>query len=311
MLNNKIQILLNELENDNRSGASELIQKALEIIKSQLEIISNEMEDIKDIIIELSIKIINSRPSMAPLINTIGYLIGDLELITKKNILQKIEQFLADNDKREKSLENEFQTFMAKNYKQNLKIMLISYSSTIINLLINLKGFNIELYVLESRPLFEGHYTAEILSSYFKTHIIIDAAMGKFIDQMDLILIGIDSVLKDGSIINKIGTFPLAALSYERGIDIFAVGVSLKYNLKSHYGLNIEIKEKPIKEVYNKQISNKNLKAHNYYFDITPPKYLLGIISDLGILSPQKFLIKVKKSLPINWFKSFLNNNNN
>ena len=94
-----------------------------------------------------------------------------------------------------------------------MQIMLISYSSTIITQLTGLKDYSLELFVLESRPLFEGRRTAEILSKYFKTHLIIDAAMGKFIKEVDFVLIGIDSIQKNGSIINKIGTYPLAVLA--------------------------------------------------------------------------------------------------
>jgi len=209
---------------------------------------------------------------------------------------------------RQERIEREFQTFISKNYKKNCKIMLISYSSTIINLLKNMKEFDIELYVLESRPLNEGQRTAENLSQYFKTHVLIDAATGRYIDEMDLVLFGIDSILKDGAIINKIGTFPLAVLARERGIGTYAVGDSFKYNLKSHYDLEVSIKPKPIEEVYRKPTSINNLMVNNYYFDITPPKYITGIISDLGILPPQKFLKKVVKILPIKWFQSFLNN---
>ena len=84
--------------------------------------------------------------------------------------------------------------------------MLISYSSTIINLLLKSKKYNFEIYVSESRPLFEGQRVAETLSPYFKTHLIIDAAIGTFIDEIDLVLIGVDSILVDGSIVNKVGT---------------------------------------------------------------------------------------------------------
>ena len=177
--------------------------------------------------------------------------------------------------------------------------MLISYSSTIINLLLKNKEFNFEIYVLESRPLLEGQRVAETLSPYFKTHLIIDAAIGTFIDEIDLVLVGVDSILKDGSIINKIGTFRLALLANTRKIDVYAVCDSYKYNLKSHYGRSILIVEKPIKEVYNKKIKNKFLEVHNYYFDITPPEYISGIISDLGVLSIQEFLEnELKNFLP-------------
>ncbi len=299
--------MISNLRNDNQSGANEMISKALEIIENQLHSISNKTEDIKDLIVELSKHLINSRPSMAPLINTIGFLINNLEIYSKNTISSRLEQFGKNKEKREIAIESAFRTFLTDNYEKNLKIMLISYSSTINNLLIKLKEHALEIFVLESRPLFEGQRTAEILSDYFETRLIIDAAVGKFIDQVDLVLIGIDSVLRDGSIINKIGSYPLAVLAFENDVKVYAVGESLKYNLKSHYGQDIIIEGKPIKEIYNKQIPNKNLKVHNYYFDITPPKYISGIISDLGTLSTQEFLSKVIEILPINWYKTILN----
>jgi len=60
--------------------------------------------------------------------------------------------------------------------------------------------------------------------------------------------------------------------------------------------------------IYNKEITNKLLEVHNYYFDITPDN-ITDIISDLGVLSTQKFVEKVKQSVPIEWFKYFLKDN--
>ena len=309
MFINKIQKSLTELKEDNTSGANELINKALDILQYQAEILSNQSEDIKNKILMLSKQIINSRPSMAPLINTIGYIIQDLEVITKKDVLSRIELFIQNKLNIGKALKKNFYDFMFSNGKDIHKIMLISYSSTIMQLLNQLKDRDIEFYIMESRPLFEGHHTAKILSANFQIHLIVDAAIGKFMDQMDLVLIGIDSILKDGAIINKIGTFPLSVVAYEKGIDVYAIGDSLKYNLKSHFGLKVEIEEKSKEEVFKLETPERNLIVHNYYFDITPSKYIKGIISDLGILKPQEFVNRVKKILPIDWFQKFLNNN--
>ncbi|NVM36283.1 MAG: hypothetical protein HWN81_11865 [Candidatus Lokiarchaeota archaeon] len=303
-----IQDLLRELREDNTSGANELIDKALEIIRFQLSLTDDPRKDIKEEMMILSKQIFDARSSMAPLINTIGFLIHNLELINKAIIEERLNQFLVDREKRKESLEVYFHAFLGEHKRVPLKVMLISYSSTIINLLLKNKEFNFEIYVLESRPLLEGQRVAETLSPHFKTHLIIDAAMGTSIDEIDLVLVGVDNILKDGSIINKIGTFPLALLANTRKIDVYAVCDSYKYNLKSHYERSILILEKSIKEVYNKEIKNKFLEVHNYYFDITPPEYISGIISDLGVLSIQKFLEKVKKSLPIEWFKYFIIN---
>ncbi|MCK4778940.1 MAG: hypothetical protein KAT57_02070, partial [Candidatus Lokiarchaeota archaeon] len=114
----------------------------------------------------------------------------------------------------------------------------------------------------------------------------------------------------DGSIINKIGTFPLAITANAHNIDVYAVTDSYKYNLKSHYNQKILIEEKPIKEIIDKEMRGLNFKIHNYYFDITPSKYIKGFISEYGILSVQEFLEKIQQDLPIEWFKYFLINKN-
>ncbi|MFX1463248.1 MAG: translation initiation factor eIF-2B, partial [Promethearchaeota archaeon] len=303
-----IQKIIRELKEDNTSGASEFIDKSLEIIITQLEQVTDPYKDIKEDLIYLLKQIIDTRPSMAPLINTMGYLIHDLEKITKIVIEERLSEFKSYREKIIKALEFAFQSFLKENKKLPLKVMLLSYSSTIINLLLKNKEYEFEIYVLESRPLLEGQHVAEILSSRFKTHLIIDSAMGNFIDEIDVVLIGVDSILKDGSIINKVGTFTLAVLASTSKVKVYAVCDSYKYNLKSHYGYSVLIKEKPIREVYDKEIINKFLEVHNFYFDITPPEYISGIISELGILTIKEFLEKVKKVLPIEWFKYFLNN---
>ena len=306
MNNVNIQLMLEDLRNDNISGANELIDKALEIVKIQLESVEEPNESIKEEIFKLMKQIIDSRPSMAPLINMIGYLIHDLEKVNKIILEEKIDQFYVDKVEREKALTKAFRTFLRNIKVSSPKIMLISYSSTIINQLIENKNYDFEIFILESRPLLEGIRVAETLSSYFKTNLIIDAAMGKFIDQIDLILIGVDSILKDGSIINKIGTFPLTVLANEKNIDVYAVGDFFKYNLKDHYGKEVIIEEKPTNELYSEESQKELLKIHNYYFDITPSKYITGIISDLGILKMEEFLKLAKENLPIEWYKAFL-----
>lgn len=88
-----IQDLLRELREDNISGASGFIDKALEIVKTQLDLIDDPYRDIRDEISYLSNQIIETRPSIAPLINTIGYLIHNLDEITKISIEHRLNQF--------------------------------------------------------------------------------------------------------------------------------------------------------------------------------------------------------------------------
>jgi len=306
MISKTILHMIHDLKIDKTSGASELIEIAIEILEAQLHTIKDPNMDIKDIIFELSKELFNVRPSMAPIINTMGYFIHDLEFFSKQTLLEKLKTFPAERLRIDNALTSSFHSFLDRFEGKKLNVMLISYSTTIIkHLKENIKN-DFTFYVLEARPLLEGRRTAEILASNFETHLITDSAMGKFIKNVDIVLLGIDSVLRDGSIVNKIGSYPLACIAAANNKDVYAVGDSFKYNLKSHYNQKIIVEQKPIYEVYSKKIKKELFKVHNFYFDITPSNYFKEIISDLGILTMPEFLEKVKSTLPIEWFKSFL-----
>ncbi len=306
MITKPIYRMIRDLHLDKTSGASELIDIALDILKILLDSIKDPQMDIKDVILELSRELLNVRPSMAPIINTIGYFLHDLESYTKKDLLERFTEFPQWRERSKTALLSSFRSFLDNYRGKRLNIMLISYSTTIIKCLKEEKTSDFTFYVLEARPLLEGRRTAEILSSDYETHLITDSSMGKFIKSVDIVLLGIDSILRDGSIVNKIGSHPLACIAANNNKKVFAVGDSYKYNLKSHYGKEIIVEDKPIYEVYSKKIKKQLLHVHNYYFDITPSKYLSGIISDLGTLTIPEFLGKVVKVIPLNWFKSFL-----
>ena len=301
-----IESLLGTLRENKTSGASELIEDALGIITVQLDLLEDRNMDITEEIYILFKKIIDSRPTMSPLINCIGFILQDVSIITKTTLENRIKQFRDNEIKKKKALENYFRKFLEEREEKLNKIMLISYSSTVLNLLEKNKDFNLKIFVLESRPLLEGRNTAKILSKYFKTTLIIDAAMGKFLEKTDLVLIGVDSILIDGSIINKIGSYPLTALSKLKNIEVYAVGDSYKYNLRSHYGYEILVEEKLSSEVYDIK-EDTNIDVVNYYFEVIPSEYISGIISDLGVITIQEFIERVKNMLPIEWFKYFIN----
>jgi len=306
MISKTILHRIHDLKTDKTSGASELIEFALEILEAYLHTIKDPNMDIKGVIFELSKEIFKVRPSMAPIINTIGYFIHDLEFFSKRTLLEKLKTFPEERLRIDKALTSSFHSFLDRFEGKKLNVMLISYSTTIIKHLKENTKNDFTFYVLESRPLLEGRRTAEILSSNFETHLIADSAMGKFIKKVDVVLLGIDSVLRDGSIINKIGSYPLACIAAANNKDVYAVGDSYKYNLKSHYNQKVIVEQKPIYEVYSKRIKKELFKVHNFYFDISPSKYFKEIISDLGILTMPEFLEKVKSTLPLEWFKSFL-----
>ena len=148
-----------------------------------------------------------------------GYFLHDLKSYTKKDLLERYVNFPQIRERRTKALISHFHSFL-DNYKEKLNVMLISYSTTILKCLNGVEKEDITFYILEARPLLEGRRTAELLSSDFETHLIIDSSMGKFINSIDIVLIGIDSILRDGSIVNKIGSYPLACIAANNNKEV-------------------------------------------------------------------------------------------
>jgi translation initiation factor 2B subunit (eIF-2B alpha/beta/delta family) len=295
---------IDKIKQDTSSGANELALKAVHIIQNQLNLIEKSNMDLKQLIYHLAHKIIRARPSMAPLINSIGFIITSTDKFTKQSLMDVISSYFELQTRKKSILELNFKKFLTKMEFSEPRIMLISYSSTVLNLLLKNENIPFIVYVLESRPKLEGRKVAQELSEKFETHLIVDAAMGKFINEIDMIFIGIDSILRDGSIINKIGTYPLSVLAKINKKPVYAIGDTFKYNLRSHLELPVEIVKKPRNEILDDY--NPNLYIENYYFDITPPEYIEGIISDLGVISIPNFLKEIEKNLPISWFKKFL-----
>ena len=197
MLSKHVLRMVNYLEHDRTSGANELIYFALEIIEAQLHEIKDPHEDIKHKIVELAQHLFNARPSMAPLINTVGYIIHDLKSYTKETINEKLVNFKQQKEKINNDISEVFHSFLRTLGTEKVNVMLISYSSTITALLMETEDVDFRFYILESRPLYEGRRTAKLLSSKFQTDLIVDSAMGMFIEDIDLIFVGIDSILKD------------------------------------------------------------------------------------------------------------------
>ncbi len=105
--------------------------------------------------------------------------------------------------------------------------------------------------------------------------------------KVDLIFLGSDAILKAGAI-NKIGSAVIAELAYKDKIPLYIIADSWKYS--SH---PIKIEERNFKEVWARV--PRHIKIKNPAFELVPRKYIKAIVSELGILSYDGFLRKIKK----------------
>ena len=143
------------------------------------------------------------------------------------------------------------------------------------------KGLLQEVLVLESRPLREGvEFARDLHEAGVNVAVIADGAAGSFIGGATLGLSGADTVFIDGSVVNRAGTFPLAALCRAAGKPFYAACETFKIDTTR------AAKDwKPPPEQDPKEVA-ADVPARNPYFDLTPGALVAGIVTDRGVFTP-------------------------
>lgn len=174
--------------------------------------------------------------------------------------------------------------------KNNSKIFTHCHSTNVVNALIYAKkhGKKFEVFNTETRPLYQGRRTAKELSkAKIKTTLITDLEIHEFLKNTDAVFLGSDALLKNGDIINKIGSAMIAELAKNHKIPVYIIADSWKFSSK-----DVKIEERTYKEVWKN--APREIKIKNLAFETVPSKQIKAIISELGILKPKDFVRKVK-----------------
>lgn len=165
-------------------------------------------------------------------------------------------------------------------------------------------GKNIRVFATETRPKYQGRITVEILDKFdIETILIIDSAVNYFIHEVNKVIVGADTILSDGSVINKIGTSQLALIANSANIPFYVAAETYKFSPESIFGKIVEVEERDPREVAPESWIKKlrNVKIRNPSFDLTPPKYITAIISEIGIYSPTYFPVVATQHLNLSY----------
>lgn len=285
-INKKIE----EIANDNLSGSKELANKALEYLISFSERSDAESStQFYDDLLEVGKKIVDSQPSMAPLFNVLNRVLLEAEVNMERGVeLERLKRIVISTCNEMLVKSEKVGQRIASSFSELVKdvsvILTHSYSSTIVKSLIIAKtsGSEFKVFVTESRPLLEGRKTAQKLEEGgINTTLIADAASFHFLNEIDLILVGADGICYEG-VVNKIGTKGLAIAASEHGIPLYVLAEESKF-LPVKYRKSPIIPEKNQDELFNGE--DHALKALNVYFDITPFKFITGIVTENGLIS--------------------------
>ena len=142
----------------------------------------------------------------------------------------------------------------------------------------------------ETRPRLQGSRLSawELEQLGVSYDIIPDTAAGYYMQQgeVSIILVGADRVAANGDFANKIGTYQLAVMAQAHDIPFYTVAPTSTIDLSLSSGEQIPIELRDPGEVttpYGNPIVPAHYRARNPAFDVTPHRYLSGIVTENGI----------------------------
>ena len=161
------------------------------------------------------------------------------------------------------------------------------------------KGIPVHVWVDETRPRNQGaNLTSHELNEEEIPNTIIADNTGGILMQrgeVDMCIVGTDRTLSNGDVCNKIGTYLKALAAHDNNVPFYVALPSSTIDWEIKESKDIPIEERNSEELShvegmdeNNEIKKvliypKKSKAMNLAFDVTPAKYVTGLITEKGI----------------------------
>jgi ribose 1,5-bisphosphate isomerase len=167
------------------------------------------------------------------------------------------------------------------------------------------QGKHVEAVVKETRPRKQGHITAEQLREWgVPVTLVVDNAAHRYLERVDHVLVGADSIAADGSVVNKVGTSGLAVNARDRGVPIMVAAQTIKLHPGTLTGHTVEIENRDETEVLSDADRDRitdgdpddpEFVVENPAFDVTPPRYVDAIVTEHGQFPPESVVTLMRE----------------
>ncbi len=276
---------IHAIAGDREHGASELARRCLEIAAdSALHYPALDTPALTAILTAQARDMSAARPSMAPIHNLLSRWRKELRGLSGLDLSTARRR--AANAAKAVVMVSQAACRQVALHAQSLVgerqcVITHSLSSTLLQAFSGLQGRSVNLIVTESRPLCEGRNLALQLSEMgFPVTLITDAQLGLFVEKADLAMVGADSVLEDGTVVNKVGTYLLALAARERSVPFYVCCESFKQrdsNMPPFEPEEMSPDELNVGEL-------PTVEIRNIYFDLTPPELITARVSEEGVI---------------------------
>jgi ribose 1,5-bisphosphate isomerase len=212
-----------------------------------------------------------------------------------QNVVINANQFLKDlEDSKEQIAE-----IGANRIRDGSVVFTHCHSSTVTRLLAKAKanGKKFKVICTETRPAFQGRITArELVDLGIETTFIVDSAARTFMGNVDVVIVGADAITSEGNVVNKIGSSGISVLAHEARVPLYVVSELLKFDPETFQGECEKIEQRNPSEVWSE--APAKLLVRNPAFDVTPNRYIHGLICEEGIIAPQSIVEVMRRRYP-------------
>jgi methylthioribose-1-phosphate isomerase len=155
------------------------------------------------------------------------------------------------------------------------------------------QGKTIRVFADETRPFLQGARLTvwELARDGIPVVLITDNMAGWLMrrGEISLVVVGADRIAANGDTANKIGTYSVAVLAKENGVPFYVAAPTSTIDASLGDGGGIPIEErKPdeVREAGGRLVTLPGVEVRNPAFDVTPAKYIAGIITERGLFRP-------------------------
>lgn len=261
------------VRNDREHGSRWLVHETISILEDLATQPTSTPDDLKRAGDELA----RARPAMAALAGAVRRILsatGGLE-----GMASEAARLLKEYDSALERI-----TGYARPFLQGT-VMTHSLSGTVMTVLSACLPQIDQVIVLEGRPRYEGREVALQLSKAGGSSItlITDAQADIFLPQGHAVVVGADSILANGDVLNKAGTALLAWAARGHRIPFYVLCETLKISPHTWSGDLAQLEEKEATEVLEHPVPG--ISVRNFYFDRTPARLVTSVITEQGLMS--------------------------
>ncbi len=250
-----------------------------------------------------SAKLAFARPTEPLTRNCVNWLLGKAKSKEGRSLLNDSEEIITSLKRsKEEIIKNGLNLV-----KENSIILTHCHSSTVTGILVQAHKFGkkFKVYLTETRPRYQGHITAkELVDNGIDAAMMTDSQAVFVVSnedkiKIDFVVVGADAINKDGSALNKVGSYGLSLSAKVAKVPFYVTATILKF---SPTEIPIEIRSS--KEVWEGKPEKLNIL--NLAFDKIPALNITSYITEFGLIKPDIVIKTAEKEYPWIFDKNYI-----